>query len=222
MKEKRVFALGICFDKLFWIFVLGSMIGAYYEEILVLIKAFLNHQALLWSPRRGVLYGPFSPVYGMGAVLMIYCFCKKKHTWYQTWFLGALVGGSFEYVISLLQEIFVGTRSWDYSNQWLSIGGRTTLLIMFFWGLLTVILVYLVYPKVSMLIESVPYQIGKITTYLFLTLLSFNMLISWTAILRWTLRVRSVSPVTPLGKLYDVVYPDVYMKKHFPNMGVVK
>ena len=97
---------------------------------------FSHHHELVWQLRRGVIYGPISPIYGMGAVLMIAILGRKKRPDYQTIFYGALLGGGFEYLISFLQETFLGTVSWDYTNEFLNINGRTTIPYAFVWGLL--------------------------------------------------------------------------------------
>lgn len=222
MDDKKVFAQGICFEKLFWVFVIACVFGAYYEEILVLVRALINEQPLLWSRRRGVLYGPFSPVYGFGAVSIVYLFGRKKYRWYQVLCMGALFGGIFEFMASWLQETFVGTSSWDYSKQILNIGGRTTIPIMIGWGILTMIFITIIYPQISKIIEKIPYELGKKVTNVFVILLVIDMLISWTAILRWNLRSHHVEPRTFIGKVYDQIYPDDYLKERFPNMEVVK
>ena len=55
MNKNEVFAKGFCFDKLFWIFVIGCVFGAYYEELLVLIKG-LIHQGIPIMEYRQVLF----------------------------------------------------------------------------------------------------------------------------------------------------------------------
>ena len=57
--KREVFARGICYSKLFWLFIIGCVIGTYYEQILTLVR--LNS----WESRQGVIYGPFNPVYGI-------------------------------------------------------------------------------------------------------------------------------------------------------------
>ena len=49
--------------RLFWIFIVGSLVGFAYENILVLCQK--GHFIL----RQGLLYGPLIPVYGVGAVI---------------------------------------------------------------------------------------------------------------------------------------------------------
>ena len=67
MSSKReVFAKGFCGKKLFLIFVIGSIFGAFYEQILNLVKVYLTTGDIVWELRRGVIYGPFSPIYGAG------------------------------------------------------------------------------------------------------------------------------------------------------------
>ena len=116
METKKRYAEGICFPKLFWLFFLGSIFGAYYEQILNLFIHYHYHHEFVWQLRRGVIYGPISPVYGMGAVLFTILLLRKPKSNFKTFLHGALIGGFFEYIISFLQETFLGTISWDYSQ----------------------------------------------------------------------------------------------------------
>ena len=75
---KKKFAEGMCFYKVFWIFLFGCVFGAYYEEILNLVVHYHYHHEVVWQLRRGVIYGPISPIYGFGAVLMILALGRKK------------------------------------------------------------------------------------------------------------------------------------------------
>ncbi len=222
MGSKKVFAQGWCFEKIFWIFVICSIFGAFWEEGINLIRHLIRYGQFFWSPRRGVLYGPFSPIYGMGAVVMVYLLKKGNDKWYTIFFKGALIGGIFEYLISFLQEMFVGTSSWNYSNQLFNIGGRTAPIYILSWGFLAVVLMKWFYPAITKMIEGFSYDFADKITKVLLVFLIFDCLISWSAILRWTLRTHDNAPITPVGRFYDNVFNDSYMKKHFPNMKVVK
>ena len=83
-----------------------------------------------------MIYGPISPVYGAGAVLFTVLLLSKPKSNFKTFLEGALIGGIFEYGISFLQETFLHTISWDYSDAFLNINGRTTIPYMIVWGLL--------------------------------------------------------------------------------------
>ena len=60
-KEKN-FAEGLCFKKFFLLFVLGSFVGSFYEEIVFFV------QYKEWTVRHDLLYGPFSTLYGFGEI----------------------------------------------------------------------------------------------------------------------------------------------------------
>lgn len=218
--EEAVFAKGFCVMKLFWIFVIGSVFGTYYEQILTAVMAYFKYGSFVWELRRGVLYGPFSPIYGAGAELMILLLGRNKRPAWKTFLYGALLGGGFEYLISVLQEIFVGSISWDYSGQFLSIGGRTTVPLMMIWGLMCYIFVEKIYPYLSAGIEKIPYHFGMIVSKILIIFLCVDMLISWTALFRQSMRKQNIPPYTPIGKLYDTIYPDSVLEYHFPNMQI--
>lgn len=222
VKEKeeteKVFAKGFSFYKLFIIFVVGSVIGVYYEEILHMVKVLMKTGVVEWVSRRGVIYGPFNPLYGAGFVLFIVALGRKRRPAWKTILYGALIGGTFEYFINLFQEIFLGTTSWNYSHQFLNIDGRTTIPIMLFWGIAAYILVEIFYPWLSSIVEKIPYRLGVICTNILCVFLCIDMLVSWTAVLRQTLRRNNIPPYTPVGKFYDRHYNDEFLEKYYPNM----
>ena len=125
------------------LFVVGCVFGTYWEEIMNLVKSFWMTGTPVWESRRGLVYGPFSPVYGIGAVLIYLVFYLTKVKGWMCFVGGAVFGGALEYFLSLLQEWIFGTRSWDYSGRLLDIGGRTTVPYMIVWGGLVYIIVRL-------------------------------------------------------------------------------
>ena len=215
--KKCVFAKGYSFKKLFFIFVIGSIIGVLYEEILNTVKIYLATGDIVWELRRGVIYGPFNPLYGLGAVLVVYLLVRPNYSNIKTFIYGGLLGGTLEYSISLLQEIFTHTTSWDYSNHFLNIGGRTTIPFLIAWGIFTLIFAKIIYPYLSKWIEKIPINIGNIIFYILLIFLIIDMFISWTALFRGAMRKSDIEPITPIGRLYDKIYPDSVLSKHFPN-----
>lgn len=216
--NKETFAKGICFDKLFLIFVIGSIFGTIYEQILELVTVYYETGEIVWVSRTAVIYGPFNIIYGVGAVLFILLLGRKERPWWQVLLYGALIGGIFEYGVGFLQETFVGMVSWDYSDRFLNINGRTTIPYMLFWGFLSVFLIKVIYPFLSNLIEKIPYNLGNLVTNILVIFLSLDMLVSWTALIRQNLRRNGVEPLTFIGEFYDKVYTDEFLEKIYPNM----
>lgn len=219
-KDNGIFAEGICFKKLLFIFVIGSVLGTYYEQILNLIVNYLKNGSIIWESRRGLIYGPLSPIYGAGFVMMVVLFKKRNYRWYELILYGALFGGTFEYIISFLQETFIGTISWDYTDKFLNINGRTTILFMLIWGLFCFFIIKRLYPFFSGLVEKIPIMIGNIIFKFLIVFLAFDVFISFGALFRQTLRREKVPSKTPVGKFFDDNYTDEYLKTFYTNMKV--
>lgn len=208
--------------KIILIFILGSIIGAYYEEILHIVKYYMKFHSFDWVSKRGLLYGPLSPIYGIGAVLIYLSFYLFNKRWYITFLLGSLLGGLYEYIMSFLQEKIWGTISWDYSHKFLNIGGRTTIPFMIFWGLLVLIFVYGIFPLFDKIYDKTNKNtIKKISLGLFIFIV-FDVLISVTAVTRQTLRHKGYRAYTQIGEFCDKHYSDEYLKKIYTNSRIKK
>jgi len=212
--NERAFAEGLSFYKMTWVFITGSIIGTYYEQILTLFKLGV------WENRSAVFLGPFNPLYGAAFVLVVYLLYRID-SFVIAVFVGAIFGGSFEYMANLAQEFFTGSVSWDYSNLPLNIHGRTTIHYALFWGLIAAVMVKYVYPFVSTFIENMSPRMGTALTKTLIVFLSINMFITYSALIRQGLRHRGVDAFTPIGEVYDQVFTDNYIQEKFPNMHLI-
>ncbi|MEG0265854.1 MAG: putative ABC transporter permease [Erysipelotrichaceae bacterium] len=212
--NKKIFAQGFCFAKIFAIFFIGCIIGTYYEQILTLVTKGV------WESRSGLIYGPFNPIYGFGFAGFIAILGKNlaKRKWYITYFWSCIIGGVAEFSLSLIGEKLFGGTSWDYTGYFLNIGGRTTVPYMLFWGLGGMAILYLVYPLLSKLIEKIPFKIGRVIYPIFLVFMIFNMIISYTALFRQGNREKGQPPMTFIGEFCDKVYTDKFLYNIYPNM----
>lgn len=218
-RKNARFAAGLGAKKLFFIFLIGSVIGAIYEDLLYVAKVWLENGAWDFQLHRGVIYGPFNVIYGFGAVIMCLVLVSKKRKWWQTFLYAALLGGVVEFGIGWLQETFTHTTSWDYSDKFLNIGGRTTIPYMLVWGVMGVLFVRYVYPFCSHAIEQIPVRVGEALFWALLVLIAIDMLVSWTALIRQTLRHNDVPAFTPVGRWCDAYYTDEFLEHYFPNMS---
>lgn len=208
-KKEVIFAEGFCLKKIFWVFLFGCVFGCVFE----MITHFLQHGE--WVSRRGLIYGPLNPVYGIGAVL--FTLLTKQKNIMLIFISGALLGGSFEYICSLIQEYIFGTISWDYSHKFLNIGGRTSLFYMVCWGILSVIFVKLIYPPFSNWIEKFPVKFGNILTLILLALVVLDCTISILACHRHDERRHNEEPSNQFEVFLDKTYPDERLAKIFEN-----
>ena len=213
--EKKTFAKGWCFAKIFFMFFIGCIIGTYYEEILYFFRS-----GGIWESRQGIIYGPFNPIYGFGFAGFALLLGKHNDTrpMWKTYVISCFIGGAAEYSLSWIGETLFHANSWDYSNMPLNIGGRTTIPFMLFWGLGGLAFMHIIYPLLSKLIEKIPYKVGKILLPILVVFMALDMFVSYTALFRQAERLEGKEPRTVLGEWYDKVYTDEYLGKIYANM----
>ena len=210
---KYVFAQGICFDKLVWVFLVSSFLGALIE------MCYCRVSAGVWMNRSSVLYGPFSFVWGFGAVVLTVSLQRLAGKQDRYVFLaGFVIGGAYEYLCSVFTELLFGTVFWDYSEMPLNIGGRTNVLYCIFWGLLSVFWIKVLYPPMSKGIEKLPPLLGKVATWIVLLLMVCNGLLTAGAMIRCTQRQTDPTADNVIEVFFDTSYDDAYMKNRWPNM----
>lgn len=76
---------------------------------------------------RGLLHGPWLPVYGAGGVLLAAALGRFRRDPAAALALGALLGGGVEYATALILEQWYHRRWWDYTGWTGSIQGRVCL-----------------------------------------------------------------------------------------------
>lgn len=207
------FAAGMGLYKLLWIFYIGSFAGVVIETLWCFVT---KHSV---ESRVGLLYGPFNPVYGVGALLLTICLFKLGKQRDLIIFLCSMViGGAFEYICSFLQELVFGTVSWEYSHTQFNFQGRTNVMYAFFWGLLGLVWVKDTFPRLSRMIEKIPQRIGKILTWALFLFMIFDILLTFGAVKRQSDRHDEQPAVTAAAQFFDKHYSDAYLTKKFPNM----
>ena len=214
-RDRYTFARGICFDKLVWVFLVSSFLGALIEMV------YCRVTGGSWMNRSSVLYGAFSIVWGLGAVVLTVVLQRLAEKPDRHIFLaGFLVGGAYEYLCSVFTELVFGTVFWDYSEMPLNIGGRTNVLYCVFWGILAVVWLRVLYPPMERGIEKIPPLIGKILTWALLIAMVFNGLLTAAAMMRYTQRQTQPEPDNIVEEFLDTRYDDAWMERRWPNMVI--
>ena len=210
---EKPFGCGLCFTKLFWLFMIGNVAGFLMETFWAF---FIQRRVEL---RVGLVWGPFIPVYGFGAVIMtllLYRFYKKRDL--VTFAAAAVVGAAFEYFCSLFQELAFGTVSWEYSGTIANIGGRTNLMYALIWGVLGLLWVKDFYPRISKLIEKIPKKIGSPLTVILCVFMIADMFVSGTAVIRRGQRMKGIPANGGYEMWLDKHFDDKYLDFVYPNM----
>jgi len=130
--------------KVFWVFIIGSIIGYIVEMIVGILQN--GH----FVSRQGLLIGPFIQVYGIGLVSYYLVISRTKNmSNVKIFIISMILGGVVEYLFSYFQEKLFGTISWDYSNLLFNLNGRTSLLHCLYWGTGGVLFVKFILPYIN-------------------------------------------------------------------------
>ena len=168
--------------------------------------------------RSSLLYGSFSVVWGLGAVLLTITLRPFSSKPWLVLFCGFIIGGVYEYFCSIFTELIFGTVFWDYSHMSTSVGGRTNLLYCFFWGFLSVVWTRVLFPYLEKIIESIPPLYGKLITWMIVFFMVFNSLLTSAAMIRYTSRQTQPFPENMIESFLDTNYDDTWMEHRWPNM----
>lgn len=144
-KEKKV-----TIHHLFWYFLIFSIAGLIIETLYCYVS-----MGILES-RKGFIWGPICPVYGICGTLLILILDKlniKKSI--QLFIAGFILGSITEYVLSYVLEAIYGIRFWNYEYLRFNINGRIGLLFSVYWGALSVILMKVAKPLIDKLVDKI-------------------------------------------------------------------
>lgn len=154
----------------FLCFILYSIIGWIYE-------VFLEVVIYKWGfSNRGVLFGPYCPVYGVGALIFIFTVyglikdkdLKKKLLMLPIIFISCMfIATVVELIASYLCEAFLGSWPWDYSGYKINFQGRIGLSPSVRFGLGGCAFLYILQP----LFEKLFNKMGKARDYVFYVVL---------------------------------------------------
>ncbi len=222
----------ITFLRLVQYFIIYSVIGLVIEMLFALVI-----EGVVES-RKNFLYGPFSCIYGLGAVAMILTLQRFSKNRYTLFFGGLLVGTVLEYGVSLFGELIYNVKWWDYSGIPFNINGRVCLLFSIMWGLLAVYFISYFNPKVDKLLNKINPNFLKVSTIFIMVFMiinffvtSFALKVFFTRVVNdYNLEIKDSSQVLmyydewyeneTFRYVTDTFFSNEKMLKTFPNLRI--
>lgn len=131
-------------------FFIYAFLGWLWETV------FVSLQKRRWVS-RGFLYGPFLPIYGLGAGAILLSTSAWRSQWFGIFIVGMLGATVLELLVGWVLDRKFHIRYWDYRNWPLQWGGYVSLFPSICWGIFAVLLVQKVHPLAAKLV----YQIGE-------------------------------------------------------------
>lgn len=103
---------------------------------------------------RGALHGPWLPIYGTGAVLILTVLNRFRRNPALEFGATVVLCGFLEYMTSLIMEIATGgTKWWDYSGYYLNLNGRICAEGLLVFGIGGLAIVYAIAPMIDDLVS---------------------------------------------------------------------
>ena len=127
-----------------------------------------------WT-NRGFLFGPYCPIYGFGALIIIAFLQNFKSSFIAVFFLGMIFTSILEYLTSFLLEKLFDAKWWDYSKMKFNINGRICLLNSLEFAFLGVVLTYIVHPTISNLILKIPIDLVQLISFALITIMAIDV-----------------------------------------------
>ena len=139
----------ICF------FFIYGFLGWCYES------AYVSFKHKQWV-NRGFVRGPLLPLYGSGAILLLFVTIPFRENLFLMFVSGAIGSTILEYVTGVAMEALFKVRYWDYSKRKFNFQGHICLAATTLWGVFAIVIVKVVHRPIENLVMSLPETIVEI------------------------------------------------------------
>ena len=205
----------LTFFHLFWIFVICSVIGLVVETI---VSYPIDG---IWKDRAGLVWGPFSPIYGVGGMLITMALWNlRDKSALAMGICAGFVGAGFEFIAGWFWETFFGIVAWSYADQPFNLGGHTCLGIAIVWGFAGLAWMRIGLPPMLRIIEDIPKSVRKPLTAILCAYMIANIVMTILSFNYWYERQNGDPIETPLQSYFAENYSDEFMSERFQTMSL--
>lgn len=166
-----------------WLFIIYTycFLGWCFESVFVSLKS------KKWI-NRGFMRGPFLPLYGFGATMMLVVSMPFSDNIVLTYVAGCIGATALEYVTGVTMEALFNVRYWDYSNRPFNFQGQICLRSTLTWGFFTVLMTRALHYPIDAFIHRMPNR----GLYYVTVLLTVYIVIDFTLSFKAALDIRDI------------------------------
>lgn len=113
---------------------------------------------------RGFMRGPFLPLYGSGAIMMLVVSMPVRDNLFLVYIAGCLGATALEYITGVIMEALFKVRYWDYSNKKFNFQGHICLGSTAAWGFLTILMTEVVHKPIERFALGIPENVLSLLT----------------------------------------------------------
>lgn len=150
-------------------------------------SAFVSLKSRKWV-NRGFMRGPFLPLYGSGATMMLVVSMPFQDNVLLTYIAGVIGATALEYVTGIVMEALFQVRYWDYSDRFMNFQGRICLRSSLAWGFLTILMTRVIHRPIEQLVFATPARVLNYVT----VLLTIYMVADFTLSFKAALDLRDI------------------------------
>ncbi len=132
---------------------------------------------------RGFMRGPFLPLYGSGAIMMLVVSMPFRDNVLLTYIAGVIGATALEYVTGVVMEALFKVRYWDYSNRLLNFQGHICLRSSIVWGFFTILMTRVIHMPIEQMVLSIPARVMAWVTVLLTIYIVADFALSFKAAL---------------------------------------
>lgn len=198
---------------LLFVFVVGSFFGCILED------GWHIFTEGYFQERAGLVYGPLTPIYGCGAVVMTVALNRFwKTDWWRIFLVSGISGCLVEYFTSWYLESAVGVVAWDYTGTFGNINGRVNIFFLFVWGVLGLLWIRLFLPVIMRLVDAIPIRVRAVLTSCVFGLLLWDVLLTSVAMDGYSKRHLGIQPSSSFESYIADRFDDEWMSRRFEKM----
>ncbi|MGL5346231.1 MAG: putative ABC transporter permease [Peptostreptococcaceae bacterium] len=162
---------------------------------------------------RGFLNGPICPIYGFGALLIVYILANIENVAI-LFIYGVIVTSTLEFIGGYLLEKIFNARWWDYSNKKFNLRGRVCLKNSILFGVLCIALMKLIHPRVVDFVGDIPYTMLLIISIIIFILFLLDLSITINAINKLNHKLKGLDDIIfELSKVPEKLHEEFYRNK---------
>lgn len=209
-----------------YIYILLFMFYSFVGWVIEIINELITEKRYV---NRGFLIGPYCPIYGCGALIIILSLTRYLKDPIVLFIMAVVICSILEYFTSYIMEKIFKARWWDYTNRKYNINGRICLETLVPFGIGGLIIMYLVNPLVMDGINMISVPALKIISLILFVIFLVDISISFNIIFKFrnitkiqerdntaeiTMKVKEIlSTRSKLGKRLIKSFPNLKIKR---------
>ena len=215
----RVHYVELSFRNLFWMFWLWSILGLVGET---LVSYPIDG---MWKARFGLIWGPFSPLYGLGAVVFTVALNRhwKKPVW-QQFVIAGILGMCVEGFAGYFWKHAFGIVAWSYLDHPLNFWGYTSVPMGCVWGAAGVLWFRFGLPLTVQVLDVLETKLSKrmcvILTSMAIAYMSLNIVTTVVGFDCWFDRLQGEQPANSTEEYFAQRYDDEFMSSRFGALSM--